>query len=125
MLAFRLLAINKLTMENTAGLIAPLLESAEAYGKTSFELLKLKSLEKTTDLASTLIVRLLLGFVASFFMIALNIGAALWLGELLGKNYYGFLIVAIFYGLLALVIYFAHAPIKMRINNSLIKELVN
>ena len=110
-------------METTAALIEPLIERAEAYGKTSLELLKLKSLDKTSDVASTLIVRLLLAAVISFFLIALNIAAGLWLGELLGKNYYGFLIVAAFYGLFAIIIYLVHPNIKGRINNFLINQM--
>ena len=112
-------------METTVGLIEPLIERAEAYGKTSLELLKLKSLDKTSDVASTLIARLFLAAIISFFLIPLNIAVALWLGELLGKNYYGFLVVAAFYGLFAIVIYLIHPNIKGRINNFLIKQMFN
>jgi hypothetical protein len=112
-------------METTTGLIEPLIERAEAYGKTSLELLKLKSLDKTSDVASTLMSRLLFAVIISFFLVAINIAAALWLGELLGKNYYGFLIVAAFYGILAIVIYFTHPGIKARINDFLIKQMFN
>ena len=54
-------------METKLNLIEPLLERAEVYGKTSFELLKLKSLDKTADLASTLVSRSLFTLIVSFF----------------------------------------------------------
>ena len=112
-------------MEAKANLIEPLLERAEQYSKTSFELLKLKSLDKTADVTSTLISRLLLIIVLSLFALTLNIGIALWLGDLLGKNYYGFLVVASFYGLIGIILFFTHPLIKARVNNSIITQMLN
>ena len=119
--------INKKTlyMEAKANLIEPLLERAEQYSKTSFELLKLKSLDKTADVTSTLISRLLLIIVLSLFALTLNIAIALWLGDILGKNYYGFLVVASFYGLVGIILFFIHPLIKARINNSIIAQMLN
>jgi len=112
-------------METKANLIEPLIERVEQYGKTSFELLKLRSLDKTADIASTLISRLFLVVVISIFAITLNIAISLWLGELLGKNYYGFLVVASFYGLTGIILFFIHPLIKERANNSIITQLLN
>ena len=110
-------------METKANLKEPLLERAEAYSKTSFELLKLKSLDKTADLASTLASRSIFTLIISFFAFAINIAVALWLGDLLGKAYYGFLIVACCYALAGIVLLVIHPFIKSRINNAIIKEL--
>jgi len=112
-------------MEAKANLLEPLLERVEQYGKTSFELLKLKSVDKTADIVSTLISRLFLAIVLSFFALTLNIAIALWLGDLLGKNYYGFLIVASFYGLIGIILFFVHPRIKVRVNNSIIAQMFN
>jgi len=112
-------------MEAKISFIEPLLQRAEEYGKTSLELLKLKSLDKTADVVSTLISRLLLVLVLSFFALILTIAIALWLGELLGKNYYGFLIMALFYGLIGIILFFNHQFIKSRVNNSIIAQLLN
>ena len=112
-------------MEIKTTLIDPLIEKAEAYGKTSLELLKFRFLDKTAAVSATLISRLLLGIILSFFAILLNIAIALWLGELLGKNYYGFLIVSAFYGLCGMILIFLQPPIKARINISIIKLLFN
>jgi len=112
-------------METTSSLIEPLLERAEQFGKTNFELLKLKSLDKTADIASGLISHLLLSIVLFLFTVTLNIAAALWLGSLLGKNYYGFLVVASFYGLIAIILLFIHPVIKARVNNAIIAQILN
>jgi len=112
-------------MEAKMCLIEPLLERADAYSKTSFELIKLKSLDKVSDITSTLISRLLLVIVLSFFVLTLNIAIALWLGGLLGKNYYGFLIVASFYGIAGIILFFIHPFIKARVKNSIITQMLN
>ena len=40
------------------------------------------------------------------FTIFFNIGMALWLGDLLGEVYYGFFIVAVFYLVVGVILYF-------------------
>lgn len=110
-------------MEAKINSIEPLLEKAEVYGKTGYELIKLRSLDKTADLASTLASRSMFTLVVSFFAFALNIAVALWLGDLLGKAYYGFLIVASCYALAGVVLLIIHPFIKSRVNNAVIKQL--
>ena len=110
-------------METKTSIIEPLLEKAEAYGKTSFELLKLKALNKTADVSSTLLSRSLLVLVISFFAFTINIAIALWLGDLLGKAYYGFLIVSGFYAIVGVILLIAHPTLKARVNDTIIKKL--
>jgi hypothetical protein len=112
-------------MEAIENLIEPLLERAENYSKTSIELLKLISLDKTAEAASTLISRSLLVIVISLFAITLDIAVGFWLGDWLGKNYYGFLIVASLNGIIGIILYFLHPLIKARVKNSIIKQLFN
>ena len=110
-------------MQAKASLIEPLLERVEQYGRSGLELIKLKSIDKTADISSTLASRLILLMVIVFCVIALNIAAALWLGELLGKNYYGFLVVGGFYAVVSVVLLIIHPLIKMRVNNSIIAQM--
>jgi hypothetical protein len=112
-------------METKTNLIEPLLERAEQYGKTNFELLKLKTLDKTADISSGLISRLFLAIVLLLCIITLNIAGALWLGSMLGKNYYGFLVVASFYGLIAIILLFIHPVIKARVKDAVIIQILN
>lgn len=112
-------------METKVSLFEPLLEKAEQYSTDTFELLKLKSIDKAADLASSMASRLLLIIAISLFMLTLNIAVALWIGDSLGKNYYGFLIVAAFYLLIAIIIYIVHPRIKTNMQNSIIKQILN
>ncbi|HLG33788.1 MAG TPA: hypothetical protein VI757_02825 [Bacteroidia bacterium] len=93
-------------METPASIIETLFEKAEAYTKTTYELSKLKSLKTSTRVATSLISRLSVIVMLSLFALVLNIGVALFLGELLGKYYYGFFIVAAFYLVAGIVFHF-------------------
>lgn len=111
-------------MEIKESLVEPLLERAEQYSKTSFELIKLKSVDKTADVLSTLSSRLLLVLILSFLVLSLNIALALYIGDVMGKNYYGFLIVAGLYGFIGMLLIILHPYIKSRINNSIISQML-
>jgi hypothetical protein len=104
--------------------IEPLLERVEEYGKTRFKLLRLKSIDKAADVSSTLFSRLVFTVIILIFMMTLNIAIALWLGDLLGKNYYGFLIVTAFYGIVGIVVGLIHPFFKSHINNSIVKQML-
>ena len=110
-------------MDSQTNLIEPLLEKVETYAKTSFELLRLKALAKTADVTSTLFSRSLFILLVSFFAFTINIAVALWLGDVLGKTYYGFLIVAGFYALASIILLIVHPSIKTRVNNTIIRQL--
>src|SRR5688572_2187067 len=100
-------------MENSGSIIETLFEKAEAYSKTSFELGKLKSIETTSSVLTFLVSRLSVIVTISLFTLMVNVGIALWLGELLGKLYYGFFIVAGFYCVAGIVFHlFLHRWIK-------------
>jgi|SRR6185503_3811149 len=110
-------------METPASTIETLFEKAEAYSKTSYELAKLKSLETTTTVATYLISRLSVIIMISLFALVLNIGIALLLGEVFGKTYYGFFVVAAFYLVAGLVLhYFLHQWIKKPLSDLIITQ---
>ena len=112
-------------MDEQSGLIESLIEKGEQYGKTTLELLKLKTIDKSADVASNLVSWLIVIIFAVLFFLILNIGVALWLGEILGKSYYGFFVVSGFYALLALVFgIFRKQLIKEPLNNSIIEQVL-
>ncbi len=112
-------------MDEQSGLIESLIEKGEQYGKTTLELLKLKTLDKSADVASNLVSWLIVIIFVVLFFLILNIGVALWLGELLGKSYYGFFIVSGFYALLALIFgIFRKQIVKNPVNNSIITQVL-
>ena len=112
-------------MESPASLIESLLEGAETYAKTAYELSKLKTLERITAATTALVARASVLFVICMFALILSIGMALWLGEMLGKPYYGFFIVAAFYLVLGIVThFFLHQWIKKPVSDSIITHLL-
>lgn len=112
-------------MDEQSGLIESLIEKGEQYGKTTLELLKLKTLDKSADVASNLVSWLIVIIFVVLFFLILNIGVALWLGELLGKSYYGFFVVSGIYALLALLFsIFRKQLIKDPLNNSIIEQVL-
>lgn len=113
-------------MENKATFLEPLFERAEEYGKTSYELFKLKTIDKTVGIASTFVSRSIAVIFFLMFILIANIGIALWLGDLLGKLYYGFFCVAGFYMIIGTVLYFfMYEGIKKRISSIIISQILN
>ncbi len=112
-------------MEPKKNFIEPLIDKTEAYAKSSFDLLKLKALDKTGEVTATLISRSLLVIVISFFVFTLNIAIALWIGDVLGKSWYGFMIVASFYALVSIILLMMQPYIKSKANNAIIRKLFN
>jgi len=105
--------------------IDALIEKGEQYGKTTLELLKLKTLDKSSDVASNLVSWLIVFVFAVLFFLIMNIGVALWLGGLMGKSYYGFFAVSGFYALLALIFgIFRKQLVKDPLNNSIIEQVL-
>jgi hypothetical protein len=112
-------------MEENTRLLESLLEKASDYGKTSFELVKLKTIDKTADVVSTMVPHSVVFVLIASFMLFLNLGLALWLGDVLGKTFYGFFVVAAFYILAGLVIhFFLHDTIKKLVADYFIKHVL-
>jgi hypothetical protein len=110
-------------METVINSFEALYERLETYGKTTIELSKLKSLEMSTALASDLLSRIVVITVFSLSALILSIGVAFWLGELTGKLYFGFFIVAGFYLLAGMVLrLYLHQWIKKPLSTFIIKQ---
>ena len=112
-------------MEDNSKLLESLLNSATEYGKTTVELVKLKALDKTSDIVSSVIPHAIVLVLLISFVIFLNLGIAFWLGEILGKIFYGFLIIAGFYLLLGIILYFLmYKWLKKLVCNYVIKQML-
>ena len=112
-------------MEDNTKLLEALLESATEYGKSTIELVKLKTLDKTTDVVSSLVPQSLVFILISTFLLFLNLGLALWLGDILGKTFYGFFVVAAFYIVVGSIIHlFMHKWIKKHVGNYIVKRIL-
>ena len=112
-------------MEDNVKSIESLLERVADYSKTSYELAKLKTLDKTSDVASSLIPHSIVFVLFASFMLFANFGLAFWLGEMLGNTYYGLFVVAGFYVISGLVLHFLfHKRIKNLVWNYIIKQML-
>jgi hypothetical protein len=113
-------------MENNAKMFETLIDRAEDFGKTSIELVKLKTLDKTSDVVSSFIPYSVVFVLIASFMIFLNLGLAFWLGDILGKTYFGFFVVAGFYVLTGGIFYvFFHKRLKRYIRDYIINQMLN
>src|SRR5690554_3521578 len=113
-------------MEETKRLYDELKSKAEAYGHSSLELVKLKTTEVSAKTAGKVGLYVTLLILALFFLIMLSVGAAVWVGQMLGEMYLGFFLVAGFYLLLAVVLFAFKGPMVLRpIENLVIKNLLN
>lgn len=112
-------------MENKPNLIESLLESATDYGKTSYELAKLKAVDKTADLVSSLLPHYIVLVIIASSVLFVSIGLAFWLGEILGRIYFGFLVIAAFYAISGILIhFFMHNWIKKCVSDNFIKQVL-
>ncbi|MBA3704857.1 MAG: hypothetical protein H0W84_02840 [Bacteroidetes bacterium] len=103
-----------------------LIERIEDYSKTSYELFKLKAVDKISSVLSATISNLCSVVFLFIFVIIVHIALAIWLGELMGKTYYGFFVVAAFDIIIWVVLSFVmNNWLKKRISNSIISQMLN
>lgn len=113
-------------MEDKTTPVEVLLERAQAYTKTSIQLLKLKATAKLAEVLSNMASGLAVVVILILFFVNLNIGIALLIGTLLGEAWLGFVIVSMIYACVGLVVYlFRHRWIDNPIRESIITQLLN
>jgi cytochrome c biogenesis protein CcdA len=113
-------------MEAKIALTKPLFNSAEVYGKTKSELLKIKPANKPVSVVSGFAPRGMVFFFTAMFIFTFNIALALWLGELLGKAYYGFFLVATLYAIICGILHFLmHDWMRNHFGNSIVTQLLD
>lgn len=112
-------------MNHSDSSIEMFFEKVENYGITTSELFKLSFIEKFTDIVSSIVLKIAIYFSIFMFALIINIGIALWLGDLMGKIYLGFFVVALFYALIAFIIrFYGSEYIKAPLSNKLIIKLL-
>lgn len=89
----------------TITLIESLFDRSKEYARNRFDLYKLKAIDKTSSVAASIIAGVALFVVLFIFFIVFNIGLALLIGDLLGKAYLGFLILAAIYAIAGFVLF--------------------
>ncbi len=111
-------------MENESNIESLFAKTGE-YLETRVDLLKLKAIDSSTNVVASLTWRMVVLGVSIFSFLFLNIGLSIWIGNLLGQVFYGFLAVGVFYLLTGLIIYlFRHNWIKTPVSDLLVKKLL-
>jgi hypothetical protein len=110
----------------TINKIEALGEEALHLAETKLYLWKLKAVDQTAKFASKGVWSICLVMLGVLFMLMINIGLALWIGEKMGRLYYGFFTVSVFYILLAVILYiFRKQLIRRPISNFVIKSFLH
>ena len=113
-------------MENQTTSIESLWERVKSYIETRSELLKLKAIDKISSIATGIGSMIIVLMISTIFLSLFNIGLALLLGDLLGKAYYGFFVLAGIYGIIGLVLYTSRDKIlKTPIIDAMVKKLLD
>ena len=109
----------------TVDSVKTLIKMSGDYLDTKIELTKLKSIDTSSEILSTL-VYLLVKVLAIFLLLGfISIGLAVLIGNVLGEYYYGFLIVGGIYAIVFLVIYIQRKKwIKRPVANGLIIKML-
>jgi hypothetical protein len=112
-------------MENIDTDIELLYNKAEKYTKTSFELLQLNTIDKTSDVISSLAVVTSMVIIVAMFILFINIGISLLIGKLLNDYAMGFFLISGFYFIVALIVFvFRKTLIKIPIDNLIVSKLL-
>lgn len=113
-------------MEDQPNAIGSLFETAGDYLETRVDLLKLKTVDKSSDVISSVVSNIVIMLIISFGVFILNIGISIWLGTVLGEIWYGFFIVGGFYVLLAVILFiFRNKWLKGPVNDLIVKKMLN
>ena len=112
-------------MQDQAKMIETLLEDATEYGKTSLEIVKLKAVDKSSEVISSIVFQTILYVLVISFIVFVNLGLAIWIGKLLGQLYMGFFVMAAFYLVAGLIYYFFfQEKIKKQVSEYIIKQVL-
>lgn len=111
-------------MKDKAIIVEMLVEKAEDYAKTTIELYKLKAIDKGTDVFTSFISRVVIISIIALFFLLITIGLSLYLGDILGKDYYGFFTVAGFYIVIAaILLIFRRAWLETPLNDYIVSQI--
>jgi len=105
--------------------IKTLFDKSKDYLDTKIELTKLKTIDKSADVLSSMVVMITVILLSFMLVLFLSVGAAMLVGKSLGAYHYGFFIVGGFYAVVLLVIYLGRGKwIKTPIANGLINKML-
>lgn len=112
-------------MTDNATPLETFFERAEEYGKTTVKLFQLNAIDKSADVVSSLVSRIVVIVMVVLAIIIMSIGVSFWIGNMFEETFYGFIIIGGFYAIVALLLHlFRHEWIKYPVSNSIIKQMM-
>jgi hypothetical protein len=100
-----------------------LVDKVERFTKNTIEILKLKSKDKLVSISSTLILYFIFIITIFFLMLMVNFAMALWLGVYFHHFLFGFLVVGLFYLIVAILVMLFMSTLKRKVSDFLIQKL--
>ena len=91
-------------MEKTENKVVDLANHVEQYAETWYKLSLLKLTQKSTNVASAGLAAIVIFIFGLFVMLLAGIALCLWLGQLVNNQAVGFLLGAVFFTVVMLVI---------------------
>ena len=111
-------------MEKAFARVEELAGTVKDYVNTRIELVKLNTVEKSSGIIATVIAGFIVAAVFLFFLVFISIALAFGLGEWIGKPWAGFLIVALLYLVIGIIVWVSRVRIiQLPIMNALIKAI--
>ena len=105
--------------------IKTLIDKSKDYLETKIELTRLKTIDKSADVLSTVVVTVSMLFVSFLLILFISLAVALFLDKMLDAYHYGFFIMSGFYAIILLLIYVKREKwIKTPIANELISKML-
>lgn len=109
----------------TLTLIEDLFSQSRDYIDSRIELIKLQAIDKASKGAASVVSVMVLALFLIIFFLFFNIALALFLGDLVGKTYIGFLIVSLVYVIAGFILFKARRKILTKpIANMLIRKFL-
>ncbi len=93
-------------MKEDPTLIDDLFKRVTEFSITYIEIIKLKTLDRFSEIVSAIFPDFIVSIIMLVFLLFINLALAFWLGDVLGRVYLGFLLVAGFYLLSGLIFHF-------------------
>ena len=91
-------------MESQKAEFENLVDDIKDYINTSAELYKLKATRQGAEVASVVIINMIVILLASLVLLFASVAAAFLVSELTGKTYIGFILVAGFYAIVVTIV---------------------
>src|SRR5579872_4890733 len=105
--------------------VETLINKTGEYLETKLELTKLKAINTSSDVLSTMVYWIVKILIIFLFIGFVSVGLAIWIGQTFGEYYYGFIIVGGFYLIVLLLIYAQRKKwIKGPVANSLVNKML-